>query len=300
MRPEAADPHLVGKAPRVPVELTRRPFSLAEARAAGISLSALRGKAWERVGSKLYRWKGARLDPWGLLDACRQTLPSSAVFIERTAAWMHGLDVEPIAPIQVAVPPDTRVGSRAAVEIRHCLLGHDVVAIRGFRATSIHRTLLDHCVRSRAVEALVVIDMALKARLTDKRRLKTYARRAPGAARLRRLAEIAAPAESPMETRLRWLLLEARLPGPEVQRDLYDDAGSFVGRADLYYPSDHLVIEFDGGNHRDRLVSDDRRQNLLVDAGYRVLRFTTADVTQRPAGVIALVTSALRASPRPR
>jgi len=27
------------------------------------------------------------------------------------------------------------------------------------------------------------------------------------------------------------------------------------------------VIEFDGGNHRDRLVSDDRRQNSLVSAG---------------------------------
>jgi very-short-patch-repair endonuclease len=67
-----------------------------------------------------------------------------------------------------------------------------------------------------------------------------------------------------------------------VQVGLHDATGRFVGRADLYYPSERLVIEFDGGNHPDRLVSDDRRQNLLVDAGFQVLRFTAADVYQRP------------------
>jgi len=95
-----------------------------------------------------------------------------------------------------------------------------------------------------------------------------------------------------METRLRWLLIKARLSLPEVQVDLYDD-GVFVGRADLYYPSAQLVIEFDGGNHRDRLVSDDRRQNALVKAGYRVLRFTSADVYGRPAAVVGQVREAL-------
>jgi len=56
-----------------------------------------------------------------------------------------------------------------------------------------------------------------------------------------------------METRLRWLLINARLPRPEVQTNLHDDEGRFLGRADLYYPSARLVIEFDGGNHRERL-----------------------------------------------
>jgi hypothetical protein len=37
--------------------------------------------------------------------------------------------------------------------------------------------------------------------------------------------ELAAPAESPMEKRLRWLLMSNGLPRPEVQADLHDDAG---------------------------------------------------------------------------
>ena len=53
------------------------------------------------------------------------------------------------------------------------------------------------------------------------------------------------------------------------------------------------MIEFDGGNHRERLVSDDRRQNLLINAGFRLLRFTTADVHQRPETVAAQVMAAL-------
>ncbi|TMG22797.1 MAG: DUF559 domain-containing protein [Chloroflexi bacterium] len=105
---------------------------------------------------------------------------------------------------------------------------------------------------------------------------------------------LAAPAESPMETRLRWLLIESGLPPPEVQRDLRDDDGRFVGRADLYYAASRLAIEYDGGNHRDRLVEDNRRQNLLINAGFRLLRFTASDVHQRPDVVTAQVRDALR------
>jgi len=93
-----------------------------------------------------------------------------------------------------------------------------------------------------------------------------------------------------METRLRLLLLNAGLPRPEVQADL------LIARADLYYPSARLVIEYDGGNHRERLADDDRRQNALVDAGYSVLRYTAVDVYRRPEVIIRQVRRALQVS----
>jgi hypothetical protein len=143
---------------------------------------------------------------------------------------------------------------------------------------------------------LVVLDMAVQARLTDRDALARYASSVmgrPGVFRLRTLAGLTAPAESPMETRLRWLLLSAGLPLPQVQADLYDNAGEFVGRADLYYPPAHLVVEFDGGNHRDRLVDDNRRQNLILNAGYHILRFSGTDLRTRPDVVIAQVRAAM-------
>jgi very-short-patch-repair endonuclease len=52
-----------------------------------------------------------------------------------------------------------------------------------------------------------------------------------------------------------------------------------------------LVIECDGDNHRDRLVSDLRRQNALVNASYHLLRFTAADL-RAPNSVAAQVRQA--------
>jgi len=93
-----------------------------------------------------------------------------------------------------------------------------------------------------------------------------------------------------MESRLRMILVLAGLPRPRVQVSLGDP---FIARADLFYPDQKLVIEYDGATHRDSLVADNRRQNRLVDAGYRVLRFSAADVLASPASVVDLVRRSL-------
>ena len=221
-----------------------------------------------------------------------RALPTEAVFVGSTAARMHGLDFGGPG-VEIAVPRTKGTRSRKGLLVRHLVLpAEDVVTLRGSRVTSLNRTLLDLCLIEPGGEALVALDMALYSRRTTRRALRTYCLSVagrPGAKRLRRLVELAEPAESPMETRLRWLLLRAKLPRPEVQANLYDDSAEFVGRADLYYPKAKLVVEYDGANHRERLVSDDRRQNLLINAGYRVLRFTAADLASRPDVVVAQV-----------
>jgi hypothetical protein len=193
----------------------------------------------------------------------------------------------------------TGIRSRPGLTVRRCRLApNEVVAVRKFAATSLLRTLSDLCLRYPAVEALIAIDAAIRLRLTSAAAMSRYSSTAQGrtgAARLRLLAGLAAPAESPMETRLRWLLIQGGLPLPQVQANLTDSDGRFVGRADVYYPSARLVIEYDGANHRDRLVDDDRRQNLILAAGYRLLRFTASDVHRRPDVVQAQVRGALLA-----
>jgi very-short-patch-repair endonuclease len=134
------------------------------------------------------------------------------------------------------------------------------------------------------VEVLIAIDMALSKKLM---RANALSRR-----KLRSLAAVAAPAESPMETRLRWLLIQRGLPRPQVQVNLGDERNG-IGRVDLYYPQARLILEYDGDNHRDRLVADNRRQNLLLNAGFRLLRFTASDIYNQPDFVEAQVRSAL-------
>jgi very-short-patch-repair endonuclease len=293
----ARQPVIVPRKPNVPQHLKDSPFSLGEARDAGLSLSALKGKAWRRLGFELYCSRYWREEKWSLLSAWQRHLPEGAVFSGRTAAAIHGLDFNPANPVEVIVPTNWSLRSSHGLKVRHCdLRREEVVAVRGLWLTLLERTLRDLCAQWPAEEALVALDMAVHLGLGDVVGLWRYARAAagrPGAKGLRQLAPLAEPAESPMETRLRWLLIRAKLPRPQVQTDLHDRQGGFVGRADLYYPAARLVVEFDGGNHRERLVGDDRRQNELVNAGFTVLRFTSADLRNRPEVVVAQVRGAL-------
>src|SRR5438067_1911360 len=274
----------VPRTPHIPRQLKAAPFTLADARRHGLTPSALRSKAWRRIGFELYCWEGLRPDPWATLAAWARMLSPKAVFAGKTAAWMLGLDFQPTNPIEVNVP-SVGVRSRPGLSVRHCQISwREVRTVRGLRSTNVHRTLRDFCATLPPVEALVAIDMALHRRLVN-----------PDLLHHLPLAKFGAPAESAMETRLRWLLIQAGLPRPDVQTDLRDGEGRFLGRADLYYPSARLVLEYDGGNHRERLVADDRRQNLLINAGFRVLRFTAIDVHQRADVVVGQVRAALLA-----
>ncbi|HEV3406126.1 MAG TPA: DUF559 domain-containing protein [Candidatus Dormibacteraeota bacterium] len=255
--------------------LTKCPFTLEEALAAGLTRHALRGKTWRKLGRALYCWRGLEDDSSRLLYAWRKRLPAEAVFAGLTAAWLHRLDVDPSQPIEVVVPPSSGTRSRLGLHVRHCrLAGSEVSVARGLPVTTIQRTFRDLGRRLPPVEILVLADAALRLNLGHH-------------------AELAQPAESPMETRLRWILIQAGLPTPVVQKDLRDQEGRFIGRADLYYPESRLVIEYDGANHRERLTADNRRQNLLINGGFRLLRFTAADLNQRPEAITAQVRQAL-------
>ncbi|HET6311816.1 MAG TPA: DUF559 domain-containing protein [Candidatus Nitrosotalea sp.] len=277
----------MGRAPRVPLELTQRPFSLADARAAGLSWRSLQGKAWRRLATGLYVWNGLDADPWQVLTAWQDVLPPEAVFAGATAAWIAGLEFNPTKPVEIVVPPNSGMRSRPGLSVRRCrILPGEVVTIQRLRATSLPRTFRHLSLRLSAVEILVAMDAALRKKLAPAK--------AFGGRKLQRIAAMAAPAESPMETRLRWLLIQRGLPRPEVQVNLGDDKNRY-GRADLYYPSARLILEYDGANHRDRLVEDNRRQNRLLSAGFQLLRFTAGDIYNEPDVVAALVRSALRA-----
>jgi very-short-patch-repair endonuclease len=230
------------------------------------------------------------------LEKAWSRLPSDAVFSGRTAAWLHGLDVDLGERIEVTVPKALGITTRSGMIVRRCALDRrEVVKRRGLPVTSGLRTLLDVSCRLYLTEAVVIADMALHARLVRLDALVAALDMYDGAwgiKALRRVARHAEPAtESPMETRLRMLLVLAGLPRPLAQVPIHDSAGRFLGRPDLYYPEVRLGLEYDGGVHRSSLVEDNRRQNRLVDSGVRLLRFTAGDIYKTPGSVLALVRS---------
>jgi hypothetical protein len=173
----------------------------------------------------------------------------------------------------------------------------EIVLRRGFPATSPLRTVADLAWRLPLFDAVAAVDMALHRRLLTlddlgSRAIDQHGKK--GVRRLRRVLDLAHPAaESAMETRLRLVLHFGGVPAPEVQTDLFGDRGEFIARADLYFPIRRLVVEFDGSTHKTSLVEDNRRQNRLIGAGYRILRFTSADLMGSPDSVVNQVRRSL-------
>lgn len=102
---------------------------------------------------------------------------------------------------------------------------------------------------------------------------------------------------SELEAVGRAVLAGADLPAPVVERNL-GDGDDWIGRVDLTFPAVRLVVELDSRRHHTSLLdrdSDRRRDNRLMAAGWRVLRFTWWDLTERPTDVVAQVRAALAA-----
>jgi very-short-patch-repair endonuclease len=281
-----------------PQELMRGPFSIDEARAAGLGRRSLEGASWRRIAPGIYIWSALAKEPIHKIEAARRRLPAGAAFSRMTAAWLHGLDVTPCDPIEVSVPLHAGVSGRAGIVVyRSSLAPGDVVQVRGMPATSMVRTIADLCVKLSLVEAVVIADAALHQRRVRLEDLRSWAASNPrrhGIRAMRRVIELVEPkAESAMESRLRMLLVLAGLPRPRAQVSIHDESGRFAGRPDLYYDRHRLGIEYDGAVHRESLAKDNRRQNRLLNAGVRLLRFTAADVVGDPDSVVTQVRAIL-------
>lgn len=72
---------------------------------------------------------------------------------------------------------------------------------------------------------------------------------------------------------------------------------------DIAFPDAMVAVEIDGWAwHMDavRAQADKRRQNVLVRAGWTILRYTWHDLVERPAAVLAEIGSEVRRARRAR
>lgn len=288
----------------VPEELRNQPFTLEQARAYGLTRDHLRGTAWRRISRGWYRWAGCSPSEELRLETIRRMVPPDSAFSGRTAARLLGLDVAAPRKPEVIVQRLTGITERVEALVSRARLDPGEVVTRdGFRVTAPMRTCFDLAGQLSLVEAVVVVDMALHAGLFQLSEFRSYVDARVGCRGIkvaRRTLELAEPkSESPMESRLRMLLVGGGLPRPLAQVPIHDPGGSFAGRLDLYYPDARLGIEYDGENHRDRLTDDNRRQNRLQKLGIALLRYTAPDLRERPHIILGEVRNALNRSRRP-
>ncbi|MFG1775314.1 DUF559 domain-containing protein [Micromonospora sp. NPDC049048] len=292
-------------AARVPPGLAFLPFRASAAVADGLLTRAmLRGPSWQRLLPDVYVHRDALLAPDHRLwcDAVALLLPSGAAIAGRSAAYLWGVDLlARDAPVTVLVPRAARMRPHPRLRVtRSVVPGSDRTRFGGLPVTTALRTAFDLGRQAPRDEALVAVDALLHRRVVKLAALRAYADARhgwPGLPLLREILALAEPlAESPMETRLRLLLLDAGLPPPTPQHDVRDAAGRFVGRVDLAWPALRVAVEYDGDHHRERVHfrQDVARLNALRAAGWIVLRFTADDVLRNRNRTVRLVTAALR------
>jgi len=88
---------------------------------------------------------------------------------------------------------------------------------------------------------------------------------------------------------------DAGLPAPLQQAVIRRD-GRFFARVDFLWEAAQLIVEVDGlAKYAEpgELQREKARQNTLVALGYTVLRFTWADIHQRPDAVVRMINTKL-------
>jgi very-short-patch-repair endonuclease len=89
------------------------------------------------------------------------------------------------------------------------------------------------------------------------------------------------------------------LPQPVVNGWIQLDGIGFS--PDFLWPTERLIVETDGGTHRTRKAfeADRRRDQLLAEAGYTILRFTWRQLTTEPERVARTIAAVLNRSVTP-
>ncbi len=219
-----------------------------------------------------------------------------AVLSHRSAAALHGLRATSRARIEVTVPGRNR-RRHEGIEVHRSttLTGADVTIVDGIPVTTIARTVADltDVLPGRAVER--VLEQGAVMEVLDGRALEDQVTRHRRGACLGQLLDrgrIDAPTESDLEERFLLLCRAAGFPEPERQVYLDPHDGGPMVRADFLWREKRLIIETDSARFhgtRSSFESDRRRDQRLILAGWRVIRITWRQITERPDEVVALL-----------
>ncbi len=276
-------------------------FTVAQALAEGWSPRQVqrRGEArrWRRVVGRGLTAEPAPDDAARLAWAATLTWPEAVVGF-RTAARLHGFPIELHGDVEVYA----RRGRTVVSGLRpHWvpLQRNEITVHAGLPLTSRTRTAVDCLAAVDVEEALDLYAWLTTRQVLSRAELQAQTRSRlgrHGTPQLIRLLQLTRTgAVSAAEHRTHGLLRSACITGWRAGAEVSDRAG-VIGVVDILFEAAKLVVEIDGRaahSGRTAFVRDRRRQNRLVHAGYRVLRFTWWDLVERPEQVIAEIRQAL-------
>lgn len=237
------------------------------------------------------------------IEAVKLVLGRDGFICGLTAAWIYGIDVQDRRGLLVWVgrPTGDWRRPRPGCLVREITVERaDLDRVDGCWMTNPVRTAFD-CARWLSLsEAVVVADALVHAGLVTREDFAAYTRthrRLRGVTQADQVAELLEPlSESPMESRLRILLVSSGFEAPIAQYVVRNGKGDFVARADLAYPDRRLIVEYDGALHWEQRREDDRRRDAIRALGWTVLVASRSDYYDHPQQFLAQVRRAFAAA----
>ncbi|OBI51967.1 hypothetical protein [Mycobacterium sp. E787] len=172
----------------------------------------------------------------------------------------------------------------------------ETAVVGGVLTTNPARTAFDLACRNPVGNAVAAIDALARATRLKVADAELVADRYKGRRNIRRarraLALVDAGAQSPRETWLRLVVIEAGYPPPQIQIPVHGEYGELVAVVDLGWEDRKIALEYEGDHHRtDRrqLRRDIERYEALDTTGWITVR-VAADHTR--GGVLARLATA--------
>jgi predicted transcriptional regulator of viral defense system len=263
----------------------------------------VRRHGWVSVGRGAYRLFPAR-DHLDTLAAALAVL-ERAVVSHESAAELHGIRRVPWGTSVVTTHTRT-THDFAGVEIHraHDLDDWHLTRVEGFPVTTVARTVVDLAMTRSVGHVGAIVDDLVSRKQLSLDDLEAVAqavgrRGKPGTLTVRTVIERRIGvdrSESELERRARRLIAEAGLPMPRPE---YPIPWAPHRRFDDAYPKIRLALEWDSVRYHGQLETfelDRQRDRDAVINGWRIVRFTWKDVTERPDRVIATIATLLRRS----
>jgi hypothetical protein len=172
---------------------------------------------------------------------------------------------------------------RGIVTTRDTLLSDEVTSIAGLPVTTAERTAFDLARRGPTGQAVARLDALARATHFKVEDVQAVARRHPhtrGLARLDHVLDLVdAGAESPKETWLRLLLIDAGFPRPQTQIPVFGPDGYPLYFLDMGWEDAKIAVECDGEEHRERVrfKRDIVRSEYLAHLKWRLIRVVAGD-----------------------
>jgi very-short-patch-repair endonuclease len=285
-----------------PTDLTlladlRRPVTRADALAAGVSPSMIKGSRFRRIFRGVYISASVPPDALHRVAGALLLHPPTAFASHLSAARVYGVPLPALSDEHVSVFRAADRRSRPGLCTHVAAADTEVRTVQGLRVSVPAQMFVELAGLLSLVDLVVVGDALCRLRLATPATLVTAAGASRSTRAITAASYVRAEVDSAMETRLRMLIVLAGLPEPRVNHVIRDAYGVVLLRFDLSYPDLRIVVEYDGRQHRDDLDQwdhDQDRKDWFDAEGWLHVPVFSRGIYRDPAKTLRRVEAALR------